>query len=153
MAMGEPLASTACTGLAARAVQTLGCGKCPCVRTRDAKPLRASLEAQAAIDHGFSADRLDHGCRGIRAGGSSRFSKNLWAAEPSRTFIRACSMPAATPETLPEYPCMGEATPFMFWDSRMVPSSLGGGRCGNEGGVEQGQPGRIRPGNGNVVHG
>lgn len=54
-----------------------------------------------------------------------RVSKNLCAAEPSRTPVRTCSMPAAAPDMFPEYPCMGAATPCIFCVRRIVPFSWG----------------------------
>ena len=145
MAMGEPLASTACMGLAAGLFRPWAAESAPCVRTRDAKPLRASLEAQAALT---TVSPLTDWIMAAAASAlevPSRFSKNLWAAEPSRTFIRTCSMPAATPETLPEYPCMGEATPFMFWDSRMVPSSLAAAVVETKAELNRGSPAASAP--------
>ena len=49
MAMGEPLASADWTGFAAVIFSPCAAEMAPCVLPRAAKPLRASLEAQAAL--------------------------------------------------------------------------------------------------------
>ena len=140
-------------GPGSRAVQTLGCGKCPLRPDEGRKALEGVIGGPGRIDHGFSADRLDHGCRGIRAGGSQQVFK-----EP----VGGGAVPHVHPGLLHACRHSGNVAGISLHGRSHALHVLGqpdgavligGGRCGNEGGVEQGQPGRIRPGNGNVVHG
>lgn len=70
MAMGEPFASADWIGFAAGAFSPWCGGNGSLRPAQGGKALEGVIGGPRRVDHGFTADGLNHGCRRVRAGGS-----------------------------------------------------------------------------------